>query len=119
MLTIVHKDIFTMNKDNFYNENVPVPITDKVPTGLVYKLQIGFFKSQLPPEHFQGIFPLSSQKIDEIYYRYVAGNFANYKDAKDAKESVIEKGYSDSFIVAFLNGEKISISDALNQEGKE
>jgi len=119
MLSIVNKDIFSTEKHNFYNENVHIPITDRVPDGLVYKLQIGFFKHELNPEHFEGIFPLSSQKVDEIYYRYVAGNFATYEDAKDAKVAAVNKGYVDSFVVAYFDGEKISISEALQAEKEE
>ncbi|MBL4594902.1 MAG: hypothetical protein JKX68_13975 [Flavobacteriales bacterium] len=116
MLKIVNKDIFTTEKEGFYNENIPVPSDVEVPKGLVYKVQIGFFKSQLPPEHFQGIFPLSSQKVDDVYYRYVAGNFAKYEDVKAAKIAISEKGYSDSFIVAYIDGNKVSISEALEKE---
>ena len=86
--------------------------------GLVYRVQMGFFKSQLPPEHFDGIFPISSQKVDETYYRYVAGSFAKYEEAKSAKLSIIEKGYKDSFVVAYLNQQKISIGKALEEERK-
>ncbi|NQX99043.1 MAG: hypothetical protein HRT73_14380 [Flavobacteriales bacterium] len=116
MLKIVNKDIFTTDKKGFYSENIPVPVNVKTPKGLVYKVQIGFFKSQLPPEHFDGIFPISSQKIDKVYYRYVAGNFAKYEEVKAAKIAISEKGYSDSFIVAYINGEKVSMSEALEME---
>jgi len=119
MLSIVNKDIFTTEKNNFYNENVQIPITDKVPDGLVYKLQIGFFKQELAPEHFEGLFPLSSQKVDETYYRYVAGNFATYEDAKDAKVAAVSKGYVDSFVVAYFDGKKVSISEALKKEKED
>lgn len=115
MLQIVHKDIFTTDKNDFYNQSIPIPSNSKIPDGLVFKVQIGFFKSQLPPEHFDGIFPLSSQKIDDTYYRYIAGNFPKYNDAKAAKNAIIEKGYADSFVVAYFNGEKISISEALKK----
>jgi len=116
MMQIVNKDIFTTDKEGFYNENVPVPVNVELPKGLVYRVQIGFFKSQLPPEHFKGIFPLSSQKIDNIYYRYVAGNFAKYQEAKSAIIAISEKGYSDSFVVAYIDGKKVSISEALKKE---
>ena len=116
MLKVVHKDIFTTEKNGFYNDNVPVPVNNKIPERLVFRVQIGFFKSQLPPEHFEGIFPLSSQKVDNTYYRYVAGNFAKYNDAKEAKIAVVEKGYTDSFVVAYFNGKKIPISEALKKE---
>ena len=116
MLQIVHKDIFRTDKEGFYSDNVPIPSNNEIPNGLVFKIQIGFFKSQLPPEHFDGIFPLSAQKVDETYYRYAAGNFPKYNDAKAAKNLVVEKGYRDSFIVAYFNGEKISISEAIKKE---
>jgi len=116
MLQIVNKDIFTTDKPGFYSDKVPVPINIELPMGLVYRVQIGFFKSQLPPEHFEGIFPITSQKVDETYYRYVAGSFAKYNDAKLAKIAIAEKGYVDSFVVAYLNQNKISISDAIKEE---
>lgn len=116
MLQLVHKDIFTTNKEGFYNKNVPIPIDNEIPKGLVFKVQIGFFKSQLDPTHFDGIFPLSSQKVDDTYYRYEAGNFSKYEDAKGAQKAVIAKGYPDSFVIAYFNGEKISIHEALKKE---
>jgi hypothetical protein len=116
MLKIVDKDIFTTGKEDFYNEKVPVPLTSKMPEGLVYKVQIGFFKSHLPPDHFAGIFPISKEKIDKIYYRYVAGNFAKYEEAKNATKAIAKKGYSDSFVIAFIDGKKVSISEAISKE---
>ena len=116
MLKVVNKDIFTTEKEGFYDANIPVPVDFKMPEGLVYRVQIGFFKSQLPPQHFKGIFPLSSQKVDKVYFRYVAGNFAKYEDVKSAKMAIVAKGYSDSFVVAYFNGKKVSISEALKKE---
>lgn len=116
MIKIVNKDIFTTEKKGFYNNNVPIPVDLEMPEGLIYRLQIGFFKSQLPSDHFDGIFPLSSQKVDETYYRYTAGNFEKYDDAKEALKNIYQKGYTDSFVVAYLNGEKVSINEALKNE---
>jgi hypothetical protein len=116
MLNTVDKDVFSVDKNDFYNKNVPVPVTDRVPDGLVYKLQIGFFRNKLPSTHFSGIFPISSHKIDNLYYRYVAGNFAKYENARKARLSVLKRGYDGSFIVAYLNGNKISVGDALKLE---
>jgi hypothetical protein len=116
MMKVIDKDIFTTEREGFYNDNVPVPHDIEMPEGLVYRVQIGFFRSQLPPQHFEGIFPLSSQKVDDVYYRYVAGNFSNYKDVKSARNAIAQKGYTDSFVVAYFNGKKIPISEALEKE---
>lgn len=116
MLQIVNKDIFTTEKKDFYNENVPIPIDSKTPKGVVYKVQIGFFKNQLPSKHFDGVFPISSQKVDNNYYKYMAGNFNNYTDAKEAKNTLAKKGYSDAFVVSFIDGVKVPITEALKKE---
>ncbi len=117
MVKIVDKDIFTTNKKDFYNEKVPIPVNQELPKGLVYKVQIGFFKGK-KIKHFNGIFPVTSEKIDNIYYRYVAGNFSTYEDAKDARIAIADKGYTDSFVVAYINGKKVSINEALKEEEK-
>lgn len=116
MMQIVSDDIFATDKNGFYNSSVPIPNNIKIPQGLVYRIQIGFFANELSPEHFDGVFPISSQKIDDVYYRYEAGNFSNYTAAKIAKNSITEKGYADSFLIAYFNGKKISISEALQKE---
>lgn len=116
MLQIVNKDIFTTEKKDFYNANVPIPANAEIPKGLVYKVQIGFFKYQLPSKHFDGVFPISSEKVDNNYYKYMAGNFNNYADAKEAKITLTKKGYADAFIVSFIDGVKVPISEALNKE---
>lgn len=119
MLKIVNKDIFTTEKEGFYNTNVPIPVDIDMPEGLVYKVQLGFFKSQLSPEHYSGIFPLASQKVDDTYYRYVAGNFSKYEDVKAARIAISKKGYTDSFVVAYIDGKKVPISEALKREKED
>ena len=85
-----------------------------VPEGLVFRIQIGFFKKELPEEHFDGIFPLASEQIDNTYFRYIAGSFPTYEAAKRSLQKINDKGYTDAFIVAYFNGKKISISEALS-----
>jgi len=116
MVGIVDKDVFTTEKEGFYDEKVPVPEASKVQKGLVYKVQIGFFKKRLPDDHFDGIFPVASEKIDDTHHRYLAGNFAKYEEAKEARSTIFNKGYHDSFVVAYVDGEKIPVYKALKIE---
>ena len=115
ILKIVDEAIFTTEKTGFYNEQVPVPKNPEMPEGLVFRIQIGFFKKELPEEHFDGIFPLASEQIDNTYFRYIAGSFPTYEAAKRSLQKINDKGYSDAFIVAYFNGKKISISEALSK----
>lgn len=45
-------------------------------------------------------------------YRYTTGNFKNVKDAVKLQKEVREAGFKDAFIVAFNNGERISLQEA-------
>ena len=46
-------------------------------------------------------------------YKYCIGNFSVYKMAKNYKIELIKKGFQNAFLVAFLNGERISIEKAI------
>ncbi len=112
----VDKDILVLDKKGFYSENNPIPQDVTLPEGLIYRIQIGFFMNELPAEHFDGLFPLSTEKIDNVYMRYMVGLFDTYNDARIAKDKIIAKGYSDAFIIAYLNGKRIPIAEAIKIE---
>ncbi|GAB4256168.1 MAG: hypothetical protein Kow0079_13240 [Vicingaceae bacterium] len=117
ILNVVNKEIFSTDK-KFYDKNVPIP--NNVPVkGLVYRVQVGFFMNELPPEHFEGLFPLSTEKVDNVYMRYIAGSFPTYEDASDAKLAIVDKGYTDAFVVAYYDGKKISVAEAIKIEHEE
>lgn len=50
-------------------------------------------------------------------YRYTSGEFTDYDEAQKRLREVKKLGYSDAFLVAFSNDERISISDAKQQLG--
>lgn len=45
-------------------------------------------------------------------YQLVSGNFTSYRDAKEFRRQLIAKGLADAFIVAYRNGNRISINNA-------
>ncbi len=81
--------------------------------GLVFKVQLATSatKIDLVPQNFKGL------KEVEVYeagglYRYTYGNIATMDEARKEQEKVKEAGYKDAFIVAFLNGNRISVGEA-------
>ncbi|WP_317163206.1 hypothetical protein [Mariniflexile maritimum] len=46
-------------------------------------------------------------------YKYFYGNTTNYENIRTMEEEAMKKGYKTSFIVAFKDGKKISITEAL------
>jgi len=84
---------------------------------VVFKVQVGVFKNE-PPEDKQVIYAkikgLSKEPTATGLNRYTVGVYNSYSDAQKAKADVIKNyGLEDAFIVAFFNGEYISIQEAL------
>jgi hypothetical protein len=57
------------------------------------------------------------EKLDNGINRYSVGIFRNLEDAKAAKVQVNGIGYEDAFIVAFYNGKRVSLNEALRVSG--
>ncbi|MFC2116129.1 SPOR domain-containing protein [Bacteroidota bacterium] len=51
------------------------------------------------------------------WYKYTAGSFSNYRQAQEFKNASIAKGIKGAFIVAYRNGKRIDIMDALQATG--
>lgn len=50
---------------------------------------------------------------DGSVYKYVFGNTFDYSTALDLQNQMKQKGYKDCFIIAFQDGKKISLNEAL------
>lgn len=46
-------------------------------------------------------------------YRYMAGLFKSYKDAAQLKKELLNQGFTDTTVVAYLNGIRVSKADAV------
>ncbi|MGB2245174.1 MAG: N-acetylmuramoyl-L-alanine amidase family protein [Flavobacteriaceae bacterium] len=84
---------------------------------ITFKVQIAAGSKILPlkNENFKGLNALSRENDGRIY-RYFYGNASSYNQAKKLKKKAIKKGYKHAFLVAFRNGEKIPISEAISKE---
>ena len=78
-----------------------------------YKVQIASSKTKLPtkPYNFKGLKNIERVQINS-FYKYYYGNTSDVNQAKELLKEVQTKGYTSAFIVAYKNGEKISIYDA-------
>ena len=99
----------TDNKPNISNES-----------GLVFRVQIETSTQVLPKNssRFKGLEVFEYQ--DNTLYKYCTGTFPNdLQGAKNYKNELIEKGFEHAFVVAFLNGERISIEKAIKLAEKK
>ncbi|MBP6390926.1 MAG: PD40 domain-containing protein [Flavobacteriales bacterium] len=90
----------------------PIPIEAPMPTGLVFKVQIGAFRDPVPQQLFNDLSPVTGERTANGLMRYTAGMFVNFDNADEAKASVRDRGYRDAFVVAYLDGKRITLREA-------
>jgi hypothetical protein len=81
-------------------------------SGLLFTVQIGVYNTPRTTEQMRNLSPLNTQLTERNQIRYSVGRFDNVQDAINQRDKVRELGFSDAFIVAYFNGERISVSDA-------
>lgn len=94
----------------------PIPVDPPVPSGIVYKVQIGAFRNPIPVDLFQGIQPLNAELVGNGITRYTAGQFIDFANADAAKREIRAMGYPDAFVVAYKDGKRISVADARREQ---
>jgi hypothetical protein len=103
--------------ESIYTEANPIPVGVKSPTGLTYRVQVGAFSRPIPQDLFKEFNPVSGEKIGNTgITRYMAGFFNSSSTVIDARQSIRSLGYSDAFVVAYCDGERISFGQARRLE---
>ena len=84
---------------------------------IIFKVQIAASTRELEPRpyNFRGLMDITREKNGNMY-KYLYGKTNNYDEVKKLKATAEKKGYTSCFIVAFKNGEKISLQEALKSE---
>lgn len=88
--------------------------TNKENAGIIFKVQLSASskKLKLIPNNFKGLNNISMEEGNK-YYKYMYGGTSSYEEAKKQLEEAKSKGYHSAYLIAFKNGEKISVQDAL------
>jgi hypothetical protein len=106
------KTVFNKDPSFSYSDKNPIPMDPELPEGLVFKVQIGAFRTQLPADKFRGIQPLTGETTRPGWIRYCAGLFRAFEPANIVKKDIQKMGYKDAFVVAYYNGKRIELNDA-------
>jgi N-acetylmuramoyl-L-alanine amidase len=82
-------------------------------TGVVYKVQ--FYTSpkkiDLKDKRFQAVSDVDVYFHNGLY-KYTSGAFTKLETAVNSQNQIRKAGFSDAFVAAFLNGERISVDEA-------
>ena len=93
-VVIENKETFSINKSN--------------PSGLNFRVQVGAFRRPVREDVYREFTPVSGQKLSNGLIVYMAGYFNNSSAAINARKEIRKFGYSDAFIVAYCNDERLS-----------
>nr|WP_313788457.1 N-acetylmuramoyl-L-alanine amidase [Allomuricauda parva] len=88
--------------------------TPPTKSGVIFKVQLMASAKNIPltGANFRGLDMLSKEPIKNLY-RYMFGNAESYNEAKVLKNRADAKGYTTSYIVAYKNGVRIPLKEAL------
>ena len=81
---------------------------------ITYKVEIAASKRKLEtrPYNFKGLADVSREARNNMY-RYYYGEVTNYNAAKTLRAEAVQAGDVNSFIVAYRDGVRIALDDAL------
>lgn len=81
---------------------------------VIYKVQLSASvkKLALEPKNFKGLNSIS-MSYDNKVYKYMYGETSDYDEAQKQMQEAKNKGFNSAFLIAFRNGEKISIQEAI------
>jgi hypothetical protein len=105
--------IFSILPFDAYTGANPIPMNPPLPDGLVFKIQIGAFRNPISNNAFGGLNPVNAETVaggDLI--RYLVGLFRTTEAAFIARDQVRKMGFRDAFVVAYMNGQRITITEA-------
>ena len=82
--------------------------------GIIFSVQLaaGAKKLETKSYNFKGLNDVFRKKEGKLY-KYYLGETSSYLDIQKVHQKAINKGYRNSYIVAFKNGEKITVNEAL------
>lgn len=89
-------------------------VNNKDTTAVIFKVQLlaSVKKLELSPSNFNGLKNISMESGTNLY-KYMYGETSDYNEAKIMLQEAKAKGYGSAYLIAFKNGEKISVQDAI------
>ena len=125
MAMAIYKGIISYKKQ--YDDNVVAEVKPKpevkpktsgsrVFKGVDFKVQIASSSKKVKTDsyNFKGLKGIERVKIG-AHHKYYYGNTSDYNRVKEFQKEAKNKGYGSAFVVAFKNGQKVSVLSILNE----
>lgn len=93
--------------------------TDRIYDGVTFKVQLaaGSSKLETKPYNFKGLKDVIREKEGKLF-KYYIGDTSNYMKIQEIHQRAQKQGYPSSYIVAFKDGRKITVNEALKSKLK-
>ena len=83
--------------------------------GLLFTIQIGVYTNNVSNTQLGNLKPIYREQLTNGNYRYTAGIYSDLDLVKKDRRKVNALGISDAFVSAYLNGQRIKITDAIDK----
>jgi hypothetical protein len=87
--------------------------------GVVYRVQVGAYKRKISKQIYTGVDDLFTVTGNDGITRYLTGNFKDYNEAAKRKVDMLVKGYEGAFIVAYKDGQRVTLESTGVQVNKK
>lgn len=90
------------------------PVLTRDNSVAIFKVQLSASVNnvELVSSNFKGLKDITVSKEGK-FYKYMYGETSSYEDAKKLLQEAKSKGYDSAYLIAFKNGEMISVQDAI------
>lgn len=103
--------ILGRNEGQFAEDNT-------LPSGIVYQIQFMVLSNHASVKDIRGMSPVFVTKLKSGKYLHTVGLFTTYQEAAANLGKVRRNGFPEAFIIAYNNGNGISVKNARAMEGR-
>ncbi len=82
--------------------------------GVFFTVQVGVYSKAITADQLNNVTPLNSERTANGLIRYTSGVYPNLTDANAAKDRIKTLGITDAFVIAYANGNRVSVNEAVN-----
>lgn len=105
--------VFSIETDPVRSKNIRISFDPELPSGLIYRIQLGVFSKTPDISFFKGLSPVAGFSIaGSSAKRYFAGMFRRMSDAAASLNRVKQMGFRDAFVTAVMDGKAVSAERA-------